>query len=345
MSTNNNLPSGGTGTAVDISDEALDEFLDEDSEDGATGEGDEEQADVEAAASEDDPGDEQPGDAEDGEADEDDGDREADDGSAIKLGAKADAIVELDDGTKIPLKELAEGYQRQDDYTRKTQALAGERKHFEANVARAVEQVGIREKELDQAFEMVIDVLSAFTPREPDPSLAYTDPQSFMQMKAMHDAQMRQINQVLDARKASQGKALQASEEQKRQFVAMEAEKVADVFPVARDPVKGKDFWVSMFKTASSLGYSDAELNGMDSRAMIGLARLAQYEAREAARSGKAPVKQGGSSGQSFQPKRPAPVVRKAANGNPALSKSLRSFRETGSATAAERAWAAMDID
>lgn len=54
--------------------------------------------------------------------------------------ASDDEMVDMGDGTQVPLKELTSGYLRQSDYTRKTQELAEQRKAFEADKQKYIEQ-------------------------------------------------------------------------------------------------------------------------------------------------------------------------------------------------------------
>jgi hypothetical protein len=323
MSDNSNPQ--GTGTA-ELSDADLDAYLDDDTGDGATDEG---EADLEAADADAEP---QEGEGE--------GDPEAE-GEPGEQDAKADPVVKLDDGTELKLSELAAGYQRQEDYTRKTQALAAKAKDFDAHAAQFSEQARQREQQLEQAFEDVVALLAARMPKEPDLLLAYTDPATYNQQLAIFNASVKEIQGVMAAQKQTRAKLDEANGQDKQRWYEGEMRKVTEAFPIAADPVKGKQFWTSALETGRALGFNDQELAEADSRQVIALAKLAQYEAREKAKTGGASPK----AVVVGQPKRaPAPVVRQPVKQAAPASKALRSFRETRSVNDAERAFAAMDL-
>jgi hypothetical protein len=316
---NNSNPNAGTGTADDISDEALDQYM--------ADEGDvvEDIADTESDAEGEEP------DAED---------KEGADDSDAKNDA-SDPLIKLDDGTELKLSELAQGYQRQDDYTRKTQALAARAKEFDASAARFSEQATRREQQLEHAFEDVVSLLASRMPREPDVSLAYSDPVLFNQQLATFHAAQREIQGILGAQKATRAKIAQANEANEAAWYEGEMRKVTEAFPIASDPVKGRAFWQSALETGRSLGFTDDELAVADARQVTVLARLAQYEARDKAKAGGTTTK---AAVVSQVAKRPAPIVRQPVRPQPQASKALRSFRETGRVSDAERAFAAMDF-
>src|SRR5215207_8159923 len=81
------------------------------------------------------------------------------------------AQVELPDGAKVTLEELTQGYLKQQDYTRKTQAVAEEKRSVQAErqtVARATQ-------ELLQYYEMAKALVRETLPQPPDPQLIDTD--------------------------------------------------------------------------------------------------------------------------------------------------------------------------
>lgn len=334
MSDNSNPAMAGTGTADDLSDDGFDEFMAEDADDGAT----EDDEELEAGA-------EDADDDEGNDADDDEGDGDDDDAEDDADGKKADPIIKLEDGTEVPMSELTSGYLRQADYTRKTQALAAQRNEFEAMQARSREQADAQRNQLNEAFEGVVALLSARLPPEPSASLAYTDPQAYMQQRAYYDAAMQELQSVLgQQRQVNEHRAVQEAQATEQRLKA-EIQRVADVYPESVDREKGKAFWQAAFGAGQKLGLSSDELSGIsDHRLIIGLYKLAQYEARDAAK--QQAVKQQATKQAAGQPKRPAPVAvqPRSMKASPA-AKALRSFRETGSVQAAERALAAWNPD
>lgn len=142
---------------------------------------DHEEADDEAGT--DDEPDEEEGEADTAEAD----DQEAD---AEPVYADEKAKVKLPDGTEAPVAELIQGNMRQQDYTRKTQELANDRKAVAADVER-----------MQRITEAFVDHISALVPDAPDASLALSDPNAYTAQKAQHEAAMAQVQKLIEAGK------------------------------------------------------------------------------------------------------------------------------------------------
>jgi len=84
--------------------------------------------------------DESQSDEDDEDSDDDDSEEDdEDDSETEEVELSEDLEIELPDGTSATLKELREGHLRQADYTKKTQALAEERKKFEAESTKSQE--------------------------------------------------------------------------------------------------------------------------------------------------------------------------------------------------------------
>lgn len=129
-------------TTVDPVSEAYDALWPDNPEDGAGedegigmfgDEGEEAATDDEDVEGEAEVEDAEDGDGEDTEDDEADGEEgdEGDEGSSESAALDDDAKVTLKDGTETTIGELREGALRRDDYTRKTQELAEQRKELE----------------------------------------------------------------------------------------------------------------------------------------------------------------------------------------------------------------------
>jgi len=334
MSNNSNPPNGGTGTA-ELTDAALDAWSDDvsdETEETLEGRDGEEGGEVEAKADGEDADGEEGADADEGE-----------DG-----GEDEDPEVDLGEGVLVKLSELKQGYQRTADYTRKTQALAAEQKRLEATTAlfsqqaQAIEQ---RKTEIEETFDLTIELLAKRLPAEPDPNLAYSDPQSFMQQKAFYDAGIAEIQRTMQAKEQAKAKLAKASADNDRSMMMIEAQKLENAFPHIRgNPEKREALWKSTYEAAHSLGISAQEMDAVkDARVVIGLAKLAAYQAREKSapkpqNGGKptAPIKQG---------QRPQSTVAPRRMNASQAGKTLRSFRESRSVASAERAWADIDID
>jgi hypothetical protein len=335
MSDNSNPKGTGTTELTDADLDAWDTDVSEDTEETLEGRDDEENSDEVEAKSDD---------AEDGEDDEE-GRGEDDDGEEGKT--DDDPEYDIGDGIMVKLSELKQGYQRTADYTRKTQALAAEQKQLAATTAmftQHAQTIEQRKQQLEETFELAIDIMAKQLPPEPDINLAMTDPQAYVQQKAIHEAGLARIQATMNAHQQSRQKLAQAEAENDKQLMIAEGQKVHAAFPQLKDAKKAEAFWHGAYETGKSLGLTTQELDGIrDARIIIGLGRLAGYMARE--KAGAAKVKENREPSAMKQQMRPASAVapRRPVNGQ--NDKSLRTFRETGSVAAAERAWANVDID
>jgi hypothetical protein len=122
--------------------------------------------------------------------------------------AKEPAAVEID-GKPIPLDEVKAGYLRQQDYTRKTQQLAEEKREFHS----AVERVTSVDRDARQALEFAAKVVQAVLPPPPDPSLIQTDPVSFVQQKEAREQAMMVLRELEGRKEASVERETTASAE------------------------------------------------------------------------------------------------------------------------------------
>src|SRR5690606_10445243 len=120
---------------------------------------------------------------------------------------------------------------------RKTQEVAEKRKGLEALSAR-----------VNQTVEAVADFLIKQIPPAPDPQLAMTDPNRFVQMKAMHEAATAQVSALLE--QAGQVKQVEQAltNEQKRELLTQENAKLVERFPITAT----KEGHAKFFETASA---------------------------------------------------------------------------------------------
>lgn len=307
MNDSANLPEDGGSKTVDsfsLSDPRALNFSELDEDD---------QANPEPAATEDDS--EQPEeieiDLEAGEPDETDDTQEDDtsegsgeEGQEPTDDAKLDeTVVTLKGGEKVPVKELKLGYMRDRDYRVKTQEVANSRRNLEAMSERVTNTVA--------AFS---EFLASQLPPEPDRSLAVRDPSAFAAQKAVYDAALEQVQQLIGM--ATEPKqALQAlSAEQQREQLGREKSALLEAFPEIFKSKEGHEkFFEEAFDTARNLGFSDDELKSVTDHRYFKLAHYARLGMQaEAAKKkaltkvanapvAKAPVKAAGKSQQAIR--------------------------------------------
>lgn len=169
--------------------------------------------------------------------------------------AKDDAVVDVA-GEKLPISELKAGYQRQADYTRKTQELGNKRRDLEALSTRVTASV-----------DAIADLLVKQIPPAPDASLAMTDPAKYVADKAMHDAMMAQVASVIEQAQAPKEAVNKLTQEQRSELIASENAKLAEAFPQTAKPETRKQFFQGAMSAASELGFTADEIgNALDHR-------------------------------------------------------------------------------
>jgi hypothetical protein len=126
---------------------------------------------------------------------------------------------------------------------------------------------------------------------QPDPALRQTNPtQYLMQMEAWREDQAE-----LQTKRAKVQQAVQLFQQQEAQqqdqIRVQTAQKLVEVMPALRDPVKGPELQKLMREGANAYGINDAELAGfLDHRVYLALADLGAYH-RLKAKGQSAPVK------------------------------------------------------
>lgn len=148
-------------------------------------------------------------------------------GQAKEAPAEEDPEYEITvDGkpVKVKLSELKNGYQRQADYTRKTQALADERRQVDAMMAALKVKQGTQEPEADKANPeqgVSSDYKAAVAQAEKDLGIA---PGEFNQFDPEHNFALQRVIVRSSQQQASQQANQSAVIEEVRSFVA-EAQK------------------------------------------------------------------------------------------------------------------------
>lgn len=197
----------------------------------------------------------------------------------------------LQDGTKVDKDELVRGYQRQADYTRKTQ-----------EIATLKQSVAARATELDGIVAAFTDHLSSLMPPEPDPGLALRDPNAYVRAKAQYDAARAQVEKLIEVgRQPKEVIGALSAEEQKAKFVEANRKLVA-MFPQAGTQEGRPKFLEGVTKAAQDVGFTMADLQKVDDPRLFALAHWANIgmksaaaakTVREKAKATPSPVKPG----------------------------------------------------
>lgn len=182
------------------------------------------------------------------------------------------------DETEVTLDELVKGYQREADYTKKTQTLAEQRKAVEAEKA-TVEQAKQLRDQYAQRLQLIENTLKQQTPTEDLEALKEVDPIGYAVKVAERTEKEKQLA-VLRAEQARIAQMQQAEQaEQIKKVVADEAQKLSKVLPEYADPKQGEQVRRDIRSYAQNIGFSDQELAQVyDSRAVLTLYKAMQYD-------------------------------------------------------------------
>ncbi len=179
---------------------------------------------------------------------------------------------------EVTLDELIKSYQLGTDYTKKSQAVAEERKAVEAE-RHAIQEAKALRDQYAQRLEMMEQMLK---PQDETENLAYlkeTDPIGY----SVKVAEMVERDKQLNAVRAERERIAQQQEHERQQnlqrYVAEESQKLVAAVPEFADPAKGETLRKNIREFGKILGFSDQELASVyDSRAVLTLYKAMQYD-------------------------------------------------------------------
>jgi hypothetical protein len=203
---------------------------------------------------------------------------EGEDEEAEEQPHKEEKFVVKVDGKEIevPKDELIRGYQREADYTRKTQKLAEERKFVESEF----QQVRGEREQYAQILGQLQQKLQEFEPPEPDWNrLEVEDPTEYARQWTSHQRRNQQKYAVQAEQMRLQ--QLQQAEQQKQiqSVLAQEVVALKEKIPEWSSPEKAKAEGKALMEYGQSMGFSEQELNGItDSRALLALHKAWKFD-------------------------------------------------------------------
>lgn len=148
------------------------------------------------------------------------------------------ARVTLEDGSTVTVDELKRGYQRQGDYTRKTQEVAESRKAAEAETQR-VKQL---QEQIAADRDLVLTLAQTVMPQKPSLDLLRSDPMGYWEANAAYEAQVEQVTKVAQQRQQEQARQQQETQAQMEARKASEAKRLLEVMPELKDPTRYTSF-------------------------------------------------------------------------------------------------------
>ena len=178
---------------------------------------------------------------------------------------------------EVTLNELIKSYQLGTDYTKKSQAVAEERKAVEAE-RQAVQEA----KQMRDTYAQRLEMIEQMLQPQQEENLEYlkeTDPIGY----SVKVAEMIQRDKQLAAVQAERSRINQQQEQdrqaQMQHVVAEEMQKLSSAIPEFTDPAKGEAIRNDIRAFGKQIGFSDNELAAVyDSRAVLTLYKAMQYD-------------------------------------------------------------------
>lgn len=174
---------------------------------------------------------------------------------------------------EVSLDELLTGYSRTQDYTRKTMALADQRKSLEGEL----NQIRQERQQLAQVLSQ-IDVQD----QEQEPNwdqLYQQDPIEWVRQRELWREKQERKRALVEERQ----RLLQAQEADKQriisEFVGQEAKRLTEVIPAWRDEKIAKAEKAKVADYARQIGFTDQEISQFyDSRAVAALYKAMKFD-------------------------------------------------------------------
>jgi len=178
---------------------------------------------------------------------------------------------------EVTLDELIKSYQLGTDYTKKSQAVAEERKAVESE-RQAVQEA----KQMRDTYAQRLEMIEQMLQPQQEENLEYlkeTDPIGY----SVKVAEMVQRDKQLSAVQAERSRIHQQQEQdrqaQMQSVVAEEMQKLTAYIPEFTDPAKGESIRNDIRAFGKQIGFSDNELAAVyDSRAVLTLYKAMQYD-------------------------------------------------------------------
>jgi len=178
---------------------------------------------------------------------------------------------------EVDLDELRNGYQRQSDYTKKSQSVAEMRKAYEANL-QSVQQ------ERDQYQQVLANMenyqnLELKNYQELDwASLKEDDPVEYMEKRIEFQDAKEKVTQIKQERAVVQQKTQQEVYQNIQQKVQEEAELLTSALPEYSDP--SSNLKTELRDFAMNMGFSEQDVNGITDHKVVLVLHKAMLQER-----------------------------------------------------------------
>lgn len=190
----------------------------------------------------------------------------------------AEGLITLPDGTQATVEEVTRWRDTrknlESDFTKKTMALAEERKQAQAKV----EQLQQQEQFLSQNLPLAMQVLQASIPPAPDPALRDYDLSSYIAQKEAHEGATRQLQQLYATQQQMQAKQQEASEKARQAAINENRAKLMEAMPELKDERKRQEMQATLSEGIKAYGFEPSEMeNVYDYRVISALSDAVKY--------------------------------------------------------------------
>ena len=170
---------------------------------------------------------------------------------------------------EVTLDEMKSSYMRQQDYTKKTQAVAEQKKQLQAEQD-AAQQDRLR---YQQHLEQLVQQQEAQQPQEPDWDQLYEqDPLEWMKQKEEFRSQKERNLELQQQHFQMQQQQQQEQQQQMQQHLAQQHQTLVDAIPEWKDQKVMQQEKAQIRDYAMTIGYSEQEISQVyDARAVQAL--------------------------------------------------------------------------
>lgn len=184
---------------------------------------------------------------------------------------------------RVKQSELRDGYMRQDDYQRKTAAVAEQRRVVEAAQAQIQQERQQAATQLDVMIQGLYRQLVG--DQQSLQKLIDEDPQEYLRQQSAMNQRAQLLQQAMAERQALQGRQSEAEQAKQREWRQAEREKLLDKLPHWRDEQKAAPEQQEIAEYLGELGYTADELNELvDHRALLVARDAAKYRQMQRAK-------------------------------------------------------------
>ena len=167
---------------------------------------------------------------------------------------------------EVTLDELRNGYQRQADYTRKSQSLAEQRKAYEANIA-AVQK---EREQYGQVLEQMANYQNLELAKYNDVNwqeLKDTDPMTYMEKRLEFQDAKDRVAQVREEQRRVQEQTTQEFSQRLSETIQAEATKLVEALPEYGDP--SSNVKQELRNYALSLGFGEQDIDNITDHRVV----------------------------------------------------------------------------